>query len=85
MKLLTVAVTLLAAIEATPFLKYQNDPAVWPIKSESKTPATAIIHKESSDWSIYSHASFPGYSVRVRNKETKLCDSSVKQVFYYYY
>ena len=73
---------IIATVAATPFLKVQNDVSYWANEGhDSFTPASAIIEKDAGAWNVLTHSSFPGYSVRVRNEETKLCDSSVSQVY----
>lgn len=46
----------------------------------SKVSETAHINMEQdSKWSIFSHSSFPGYSIRVKEPSENLCDPSSKQ------
>lgn len=73
--------SLIAIAEATPFLKVQKDASNWSNDvQDSSIQTLPIIEKDAGAWNVYSHSSFPGYSVRVRNEETKLCDSTVSQV-----
>lgn len=52
---------------------------------EGSTPVSAKTsfdndaHNDNNNWSIFSHASFPGYSIRVKEPSDKLCDPSSKQ------
>jgi cathepsin A (carboxypeptidase C) len=66
----------LTAVSATPYLKLQNPSFV---DDSSSISASAIIEEDVGAWTKYSHSSYPGYSVRVNNQESKLCDTSVGQ------